>query len=56
MNEIQKSPIEQLGYGFISPRYIPKGKDEYYLRNLQNTKCNCVSAAVSLGKEGVDSQ
>jgi len=36
MNEIQKSPIEQLGYGFISPRYIPKGKDEYYLRNLQN--------------------
>src|SRR4030095_8174835 len=36
MNEIQKSPIEQLGYGFVSPQYIPKGKDEYYLRNLQN--------------------
>jgi hypothetical protein len=36
MNEIQKSPIGSLGYDFISPQYIPKGKDEYYLRNIQN--------------------
>jgi len=36
MNEIQKSPIETLGYGFVAPQYIPKGKDEYYLRNIQN--------------------
>jgi hypothetical protein len=36
MNEIQKSPIERLGYGFISPKFLPKGKDEYYLRNIQN--------------------
>lgn len=36
MNEIQKSPIENLGYNFIPAKYIPKGKDEYYLRNLQN--------------------
>jgi len=36
MNEIQKIPIGSLGYNFVSPKYIPKGKDEYYLRNIQN--------------------
>ena len=36
MNEIQKSPIGSLGYNFIASKYIPKGKDEYYLRNIQN--------------------
>ncbi len=36
MNEIKKSPINSLGYGFIDSRYLPKGKDEYYLRNVQN--------------------
>jgi len=36
MNDIQKSPIGSLGYNFVSPQYIPKGKDEYYLRNIQN--------------------
>lgn len=36
MNEIKKNPINSLGYGFIESRYLPKGKDEYYLRNLQN--------------------
>src|SRR5437762_5165297 len=36
MNEIQKSPIGSLGYDFIPPQYIPKGKDEYYLRSIQN--------------------
>src|ERR1700749_3826895 len=36
MNEIRKSPIETLGYQFIDSRYLPKGKDEYYLRNIQN--------------------
>jgi hypothetical protein len=36
MNEIKKSPINSLGYNFIDSRYLPKGKDEYYLRNLQN--------------------
>ena len=36
MNEIQKSSIGSLGHDFVSPQYIPKGKDEYYLRNLQN--------------------
>lgn len=36
MNHIHKSPITHLGYHFIPPEYLPKGKDEYYLRNKQN--------------------
>ena len=36
MNDIQKIPIGSLGYNFVLPQYIPKGKDEYYLRNIQN--------------------
>jgi len=35
-NIIKKSSIEKLGYNFIKEEYLPKGKDEYYLRNLQN--------------------
>lgn len=35
-NNIRKSSIETLGYNFIKPEYLPKGKDEYYLRDLQN--------------------
>ena len=34
MNNIKKMPVNQLGYGFI--KEVPKGKDEYYLRNQQN--------------------
>ena len=37
MNIIKKHPVNNLGYGFIEPQYLPKGKDEYYLRNIQNT-------------------
>ncbi len=36
MNEIKKSPINTLGYQFIESQYLPKGKDEYYLRDVQN--------------------
>jgi len=36
MNIIQKHPVNNLGYNFIEPEFIPKGKDEYYLRNQQN--------------------
>ena len=36
MNHIKKSPIDSLGYHFIEDKYLPKGKDEYYLRNQQN--------------------
>ncbi|HSC36985.1 MAG TPA: DUF4954 family protein, partial [Chitinophagaceae bacterium] len=36
MNVIHKSPIDTLGYRFISDNYLPAGKDEYYLRNRQS--------------------
>ncbi|MFY7964284.1 MAG: DUF4954 family protein [Chitinophagaceae bacterium] len=36
-NIIYKSPIAKLGYDFIPQEYLPKGKDEYYLRNIQQT-------------------
>lgn len=36
MNNIIKRPISSLGFRFVADEYIPKGKDEYYLRNLQN--------------------
>ncbi len=36
MNIIQTHPVNELGYNFVEKKYIPKGKDEYYLRNNQN--------------------
>jgi len=36
MNQINKSSIDSLGYHFIETKYLPQGKDEYYLRNIQN--------------------
>jgi hypothetical protein len=36
MNQINKKPISSLGYGFIPAAFIPKGKNEYHLRNIQN--------------------
>ena len=36
MNQITKQPISDIGYNFIPAAYLPKGKDEYYLRNKQN--------------------
>ncbi|TDH28113.1 DUF4954 family protein [Segetibacter sp. 3557_3] len=35
-NIIKKNSMASLGYNFVAPHYIPKGKDEYYLRNAQN--------------------
>ena len=35
-NIIKKTSINKLGCHFIKPQFLPKGKDEYYLRNLQN--------------------
>ncbi len=34
-NIIKKSPLNTLGYQFIKAPFIPKGKNEYYLRNMQ---------------------
>jgi Domain of unknown function (DUF4954) len=36
MNIIKKHPVNKLGYNFIDEKFIPKGKDEYHLRNKQN--------------------
>ena len=36
MNQITKTFINDLGYNFIDAQYIPKGKDENYLRYIQN--------------------
>ncbi|MEO6610695.1 MAG: DUF4954 family protein [Chitinophagaceae bacterium] len=36
MNNIIKKPIAALGYNFIPREFIPRGKNEYYLRNIQN--------------------
>ncbi len=35
MNKIEKRPLKEIGYDFIGKKYIPDGKDEYYLRNRQ---------------------
>ena len=36
MNIIIKHPVDELGYNFVEAKYLPEGKDEYYLRFLQN--------------------
>ncbi|RYY38910.1 MAG: DUF4954 family protein [Chitinophagaceae bacterium] len=36
MNDIRKIALPSIGYGFVDPKYLPEGADEYYLRNLQN--------------------
>jgi ligand-binding SRPBCC domain-containing protein len=36
MNEIIKKPLHTIGYDFVSSNYLPAGKDEYHLRNIQN--------------------
>ncbi len=36
MNPIIKRPLSEIGYNFIPVKFLPKGKDEYYLRNKQN--------------------
>ncbi|HEY6505101.1 MAG TPA: DUF4954 family protein [Chitinophagaceae bacterium] len=40
MNKITKEPVSSLGYNFVKPEFIPKGKDEYYLRNIQHRTDN----------------
>lgn len=35
-NNINKSPLSSLGYGFVTKEHLPKGKNEYYLRDMQN--------------------
>ena len=35
-NVIYKTPLDALGYHFIKDQFIPKGKNEFYLRDMQN--------------------
>ncbi len=36
MNIITTHPVEELGYNFIDPIYIPEGENEYHIRDIQN--------------------
>ncbi len=36
MNNIRKRPINDIGYGFVDPAFLPPDADEYHLRNVQN--------------------
>ena len=36
MDPIAKQSLKALGYDFIPTEFLPNGKDEYHLRNLQN--------------------
>lgn len=38
MNIIKRRSVDSLGFGFIASEYLPKGKDEYYLRNRQHRR------------------
>lgn len=40
MNKINKQSISSLGYNFVKKEYIPKGKNEYYLRDIQHRSQN----------------
>ena len=35
MDQVIVHPLENLGRNFIPQKYLPKGKDEYYIRNRQ---------------------
>ncbi len=36
MNKVNKKLLSSIGYEFVTPDYLPDGKDEYHLRNVQN--------------------
>jgi hypothetical protein len=36
MNPVKKRPLTTIGYGFVNPVFLTEGRDEYYLRNIQN--------------------
>jgi len=38
MSTVSILPSDSIGKGFIPDEYIPEGKDEYYLRNTQNSR------------------
>src|SRR5437764_12798138 len=36
INNIRKRSVASIGYDFVPPEFLPEGKDEYYLREMQN--------------------
>ncbi len=36
MSEISLVPADRFGYDFVSPEYLPEGKDEYWCRDIQS--------------------
>ena len=38
MDKVTVIPFEKLNNGFIDEEFVPKGKDEYYLREMQAKK------------------
>ncbi|RYG31041.1 MAG: PAS domain S-box protein, partial [Burkholderiales bacterium] len=44
MNDIRKIALASIGYGFVDPKYLPEGADEYYLRNVQNRHASLTAA------------
>ena len=36
MNKVNKKLLSSIGYEFVTPDFLPDGKDEYHLRNVQN--------------------
>ena len=38
MSELSTLPIESIGHGFVPAEYLPKGKDEHYLRDEQSPR------------------
>ncbi len=36
MNQVNKKSLSSIGYDFVTDNFLPDGKDEYHLRNLQN--------------------
>jgi hypothetical protein len=36
MNQVNKKLLSSIGYEFVTENFLPDGKDEYHLRNLQN--------------------
>ncbi len=38
MDNVSVLPVKNLGRNFIPVKYLPKGKDEYYIRNIQTKK------------------
>jgi NDP-sugar pyrophosphorylase family protein len=51
MNSVEKHPMNNIGKGFIGKEFLPKGKDEYYLRDLQRRQDRTYRSLTEIEKE-----